>query len=181
MNTLILALAGALAAAAAGPAAATTEARVSRAKIAAIEKFINNQFVAMYPEEPYFLIGLARGVYIEGYGAVFSAEINLATGASISPFKQTITREEIQRHKEKKEARMPPLRASLSGIVTTMNGYLETLPPNEEYVLAVTLLRYPWEEAAVPHQIVMRVQRARMLEALRSNARPETAIRTQEY
>jgi hypothetical protein len=155
--------------------------RVPRSKMANMEKLINTQIAAMYPEEPYFLIGLARGTYLEGFGAVFSAEINLATGPSLSPFKQTISREEIQRHRDKKEVRLPLLRNRMTAIVSSMAATLENLPPTEEFVLSITLLRYPWEENFGPSQIVMRVQRGRLLDSARVSAKPETVIRTQEY
>lgn len=156
--------------------------RVPLAKIVNTEKLISTQLAAMYPEEPWFLIGPARGVYLIGTGAVFSAEINLATGPSLSPFKQTITREEISRHHDKKEVRVPVLRDRMYSIVGSMAAYLETMPGNEEFVLVVTLLKYPWEDTTgFPSQIIMRVPRGKLIEAQRQNARPDSVIRVQEY
>jgi hypothetical protein len=156
--------------------------RVPLTKVVNTEKLISTQFAAMYPEEPWFLIGMARGVYLTGFGVVFSAEINLATGPSLSPFKQTITKEEITRHRDKKEIRLPLLRNRMYSIVGSMASYLETIPDNEEFVLTVTLLKYPWEETTgMPSQIVMRVPRGRLMDAQRQNARPDTVIKVQEY
>jgi hypothetical protein len=59
---------------------------------------------------------------------------------------------------------------------------IETMPNNEEYVLAITLLKYPWEDTPnVPSQIVMRVARGKLLEAQRENARLDSVIKVQEY
>jgi hypothetical protein len=157
-------------------------ARITLAKVVNTEKLISTQLAAMYPEEPWFLIGPARGLYLDGMGVIFSAEINLATGPSLSPFKQTITKEEITRHHDKKEVRLPVLRQRMFLMVGSMASYLETLPNNEEFVLAVTLLKYPWEETAgMPSQIIMRVPRGKLMEAQRQNAKPDTVIRVQEY
>jgi hypothetical protein len=155
---------------------------VPLSRIVNTQKLISTQLAAMYPEEPWFLIGTARGVYLGGVGAVFSAEINLANAPSLSPFKQTITKEEVARHREKEEVRLPILRERMYLIVGSMASYLETMPSNEEFVLAVTLLKYPWEDlAGIPAQIVMRVPRSKLIEAQRQNAKPDTVIKAQEY
>lgn len=156
--------------------------RVPRGKIVNVEKLINTQIASMFPEEPYFLIGLARGTYLEGFGAVFSAEVNLATGPATSPFRPTpISKEEKDRHEEKKNARLPALRSKMYTVVGNMASYLEALPKSEEFVLSVTLLRYGWEDGTGPTQIIMRVQRARLIDAQRANAKPDSVITVQEY
>lgn len=164
------------------PVRAVEPPPVPIAKVVNTEKLISTQLAGMYPDEPFFLIGTARGMYLAGFGAVFSAEINLATGPSLSPFKQTITKEERAHHREKKEARLPLLRNRLYEIVGQMGSYLESLPPNEEFVLAVTLLRYPWEDASgMPTQIILRVPRGKLMEAQRTNAKLDSIVRLQEY
>lgn len=178
MKPLIAALVLAAALQAAGPEGP----KVPRAKVVNAEKMITTQLASLYPEEPYFLIGMTRGLYVEGFGAVFTAEINLATGPSLSPFKQTITKEEIARHRDKKEVRLPLLRTRMYSLVGAMAGYLDMLPANEELVLAVTLLRYPWEDpAGQPSQIVMRVPRARLLQAERDKTKLDAVIKVHEY
>jgi hypothetical protein len=155
---------------------------VPLSKIVNAQKLVSTQLAAMYPEEPWFLIGTARGVYLGGVGAVFSAEINLAMGPSLSPFKQTISKEEIARHREKQETRLPVLRERMYSILGSMPSYLETMPNNEEFVLAVTLLKYPWEDpAGIPSQIVMCVARGKLVDAQRQNAKPDTVVKVQEY
>lgn len=155
---------------------------VPLAKIVNAQKLISTQLAAMFPEEPWFLIGTARGVYLGGVGAVFSAEINLAMGPSLSPFRQTITREEIARHRDKQETRLPVLRERMYSILGSMTTYLDTMPNNEEFVLAVTLLKYPWEDpAGIPSQIVMRAPRGKLADTQRQNVKPDTVVKVQEY
>ncbi len=175
-------LAAALALATVLSAASAESPKVPRPRIANAEKMVNTQLAAIVPEEPYFLIGLARGAYLDGIGAVFSAEINLATGPSLSPFKQSVSKEEIQKHLDRKTERMPLLRSRMISIVGSMANYLETMPNNEEFIFAVTLLRYPWEVTdGVPTQVVMRVRRDQVLNAQRTNAKLDSVIRLQEY
>ncbi len=154
--------------------------RVPRAKVAVTEKLISIRLASLFPEEPWFLIGFARGVYLEGTGVVFSAEINLATGPSLSPFKQTITKEEIARHRVRKLERLPILRKCMQSIVAEIGPTL-ALSPTEEFVLAVTLLRYPWEDpAGMPSQIIMRAPRAKLTGSQLAE-RPDSVIKVQEY
>lgn len=158
-------------------AAGPEPAKVPRAKVANAEKMINTKLAGMYPDEPYFVIGFTRGVYLEGVGVMFSAELNLATGAMPTPFHPTITKEEIAAHREKKQARLPLLRTAMYSVLNTMGSYLEMLPPTEEVIFAVTLLRYPWEDpAAAPSQIIMRAPRAKLRQA-----KPEEVTKVQEY
>jgi len=158
-------------------------AKVSRTKIINVEKLINTQMASMVPDEPYFLIGLARGTYLEGLGVVFSVDINLATGPTVSPFRPPITKEEIARVREKKDARLPLLRTKMFAVIGSMASLLDTLPPNEELILIVTLLRYPYEDggATLPSQIVMRVPRGKLIEFQRNSTKIDTVIRAQEF
>ena len=75
---------------------AATEARISRATIVAVEKSINEKF-SEQSGDPYELEGNARGTYLEGYGALFTTELDLVnTGPlTLSPFKPTISIQEI--------------------------------------------------------------------------------------
>ena len=75
---------------------AATEPRVSRASIVAVEKSINEEF-ANKSGEPYDVLGNARGTYLEGYGALFTVELDLINTGPLTPnpFKQTITPQEI--------------------------------------------------------------------------------------
>src|SRR5260370_456257 len=56
---------------------------VKRAALIAMEKSFDQRIVRL-ADDPYLLVGDTRGVYLEGYGAVFTAEVNLANGPSLS-------------------------------------------------------------------------------------------------
>lgn len=156
--------------------------KVPRAKVANAEKLISTQLAAMYPDEPWFLLGPTRGMYLEGFGVVFTAEVNLATGPMQTPFKLEITREEIARHRDKKITRLPGFKAVMARIVGSTAMYLDTLPPSEQLVLGVTLLRYPYEDPkATPSQIIMQVDRASVVEAQKKHAPVDSLIRVVEY
>src|ERR1022692_1316563 len=78
---LALAAAGSAPAVAAPPPAPASEApRVGRNMIAAAEKNLDDRFTRLWDDNPFVVLGPTRGVYLENYGAVFTAEVNLVAG-----------------------------------------------------------------------------------------------------
>src|SRR5207248_1101505 len=80
-----------------------------RAAFVAMEQSFD-QKLKQLADDPFLLSGATRGVYLEGYGAVFTAEVNLADVPSLSPFRPTITKEDIGKIRAKKLRRFPELR-----------------------------------------------------------------------
>lgn len=174
------ALAVALAAAAA--VFAGDAPRVPRAQVANAENRISSELTAMYPDERYFLLAPARGMYVGNYGLVFMAEINLVTGPAITPFHQEVTREEIARHRDRKLSRLPKLRTELLVILGKTSAMIHLPPEAGNIVLGVTLLRYPWENAAgIPSQIVMQADWSKLVEAHKNGTPLAPIVHVSEY
>ncbi len=64
----------------AASAIASDAPRVPRTTLAAAEKSLDNRFAGLWSDNPFVMLGPTRGVYLEGYGAVFTAEVNLVAG-----------------------------------------------------------------------------------------------------
>jgi len=172
----LLALLGALLFA--GPFVSGQSPRITRADLAGIERGMDLKLERASIAEPYDLLGPTRGVYIEGYGVVFSSELNLIISANLSPFHPSFTKQEIERVHDRKAQRMPALRQHMRQLLIDAAASLENLPPNEQVVLAVTLFHYKWEDySGLPSQIVMQAQRQQLL----NNETRESAIRVQEF
>jgi hypothetical protein len=152
--------------------------RITRAALASVEKSFDGRFTRAYTLDAFDLLGTTRGVYLEGYGAVFSAELNLIMSPNISPFHQTFTKVEIARIHDRKVRQLPALKDKMREMLVASAVSLENLPPDEQVVLAVSLFHYSWEDySGLPGQIVMQAERRKLL----SNATRETAIRTVEF
>jgi hypothetical protein len=150
--------------------------RITRAALATIEKSCDGRFARSY--DSFDLLGATRGVYLEGYGAVFSTELNLFLSPNISPFHQSFTSIEKTRIHDRKVQRLPLLKQQMRELLIASAASLENLPPGEQVVLAVTLFHYSWEDySGLPSQVVMQAERQKLL----SNATRETAIRTVEF
>jgi hypothetical protein len=174
MNGLAILLAFFFAGQEAPPAA---HSRLTRAVLASVEKTCDGRLEASAPDA-FELLGSTRAVYLEGYGAVFSAEVNLIVSPNLSPFHQSFTKIEITRIHDRKVQRLPLLKQRMREMLVASAASLENLPPSEQVVLAVTLFHYSWEDySGLPNQIVIQAERQKLL----SNATRETAIRTVEF
>jgi hypothetical protein len=177
--TLALLLGGAL------WVSAADKPRVSRASIASMEKTFDRRLEGWNVDEPVMLLGTTRGVYLEGYGVVFTAEMNLLPGGTMSPFQPTIKKEQVDRVHQKKLGRLPQLREQMKAMLVASAQSLDTVPMNEQIVVGVTLFYFhSWEDVSgMPAQIVMQAQRRLLLDyALKriDSAALEAGIRTEE-
>jgi hypothetical protein len=163
---------------------AADKPRVSRASLATMEKSFDGRLEGWSVDEPVMLLGTTRGVYLEGYGAIFTAEMNLLPGATLSPFQQTIKPEQKVRVHQKKLDRLPKLRVQMKDMLVASALSLDTLPLDERVVVGVTLFHFSWEDVSgLPAQIIMQAQRRLLLDfALKriDLAAFEAGIRTEE-
>src|SRR5260370_8231041 len=84
--------------------AATESPRVTRAMLSPMEKSLDGRIQRLWEDNPLALLGFTRGVYLEGYGVVFTNEVNLVSRPpSLIPL--TFTKDQIARHRAKKQAR----------------------------------------------------------------------------
>ena len=163
-------------------AAAVDKPRVSRATLAGMEKGLDERITRLWDDSPYALLGTTRGVYLEGYGAVFTAELNLVNSMGVSPFHPTISKQDVERHHAKKLERLPQVKNLLRDALVSTAASLDTVPPDEQIVIVAFLLRYPWEDpTGIPVQIMMQGQRKKLLEARGAGASLDAAIRVTEY
>jgi hypothetical protein len=169
MQTLMLILA------AAGLLAGQT-ARPSRSEIAAMERAFDQRFARLDLERPVEVLGLTRGLYLDGYGVVFTAEINLLPAPGISPFRPSLSREEIARVREQKLKRLPQVREAMREMLLAAAQSLDRLPADEQVVLGVMLFSHPWEDAAgLPRLIRMQGRRDALL-AVALQRQPRSAL-----
>jgi len=152
--------------------------RITRAAITGLEKSFDGRIERANAPDSFYLLGPTRGVYLEGYGVVFSTELDLIVSPNLSPFHQSFTKIEIVRIHDKKLRQLPVLKQNMREMLVASAVALENLPPSEQVVLAVTLFHYSWEDSSgMPSQIVMQAERQKLL----SNATRETAFRTREF
>jgi hypothetical protein len=133
--------------------------------------------------DPFMLLGNTRGIYLEGYGAVFTAEVNLVSSNIRNPFMPAPTKFDITRLRIKKSDRLNVLKKHMREALIGAGASLDAVPPEEQIVVGVTLFYFNWEDrTGLPSQVVMSAPRKALLEANRGNGAPLTAaLRLQEF
>src|ERR1700758_4738060 len=84
----------------AASAIASDAPRVPRTTLAAAEKSLDNRFAGLWNDNPFIMLGPTRGVYLEGYGAVFTAEVNLVASPAVL-MHPVLSKEDIERYRLK--------------------------------------------------------------------------------
>ncbi len=107
---------------------------------------------------PFQVFGLTQGVYLPGFGAVFTAKVDLAASNAL-PFRRNTSLEEKAVIHNRKMKHLEVLRKEMRDMMTASAKALD-LGPNDQIVLAVRLLYQAWEDrTGLPEQLVMRADR----------------------
>ena len=140
--------------------------RVGLAAMRAMEQSFDKRVLTSSTESPFDLLGTTRGVYLDGYGAVFTAEVNLMVTTNISPFLQKIPKDYVVKVHTQKVQRVPLLKQTMREAMLAMAASLDGVPANEKIVLGVSLVYFTkWEDTTgLPSQIVMQAERQRLLD-----------------
>jgi len=153
-----------VASAAPGAVAPVEKSKVARGTLTGLEKHFDNELSRIGGTDHVDLLGLTRGLYLNDYGVVFTAEVSLIETPSVTPFRPVITDEVKKQVHQRKLEHLPLLEKAMREMVqnTAMTfgaagERLNVLAPNTQFVLAVRILYLPWENTAgLPGQIIMR-------------------------
>jgi hypothetical protein len=159
-------------AAAAALCFAAVEPRVSRATLTAVEGTINQTFTPRGPDS-YDVLGRARGTYLEGYGTLFTIELDLANAGPLdmSPFRPVMSPAEIEAIRERKLKKVPVLKETMRNILVNASGTMEGLPANERIAMEAILFNFRWEDSkGLPRRIFMSAERQKLLDARAGHA-----------
>ena len=153
---------------------AASEPVVSVASLKTVEASINDRMRSNI-NDPYDLLGPARGTYLEGYGAVFTVEMNLVlvSPLMVSPFKQTISDKELSDLHERKAKKVDGLKLIMRDIMTAASRSLPGLPPQERIVMEAFLFNYRWENSrGLPHRLVLTTTKQQLIDASNRHSTP---------
>ena len=137
-----------------------------------LEKRFDTQLASVgAPNSPIDVLGTTRGLYLDGYGAVFTTELSLIITPQVNPFRQQITKEEAASVHQRKLNRLPQLKQAMGEMMKTSALTLIQIPESQQIVVAVRLLYLPWEDTTgLPAQVMLTATRG---EALRGQFKTE--------
>jgi hypothetical protein len=129
-----------------------------------LERFFNYRLSGLVKDvdNPAELMGDTRGVQMEDYGVVFSAEVSLVLTPAITPFMQKIPPELAARIRQFRVDRLPALKAAMKEMMRSVaTATAPQVPATQQVVLAVRLYYGPWEDTTgMPKEVIMRATRA---------------------
>ena len=162
-------------------AASTEKPRFKRAALTAMELSFD-QRIKTLSDDPYLLVGPTRGVYLEGYGAVFTSEVSLSNALAPNPFRPAITKEDIVKIRAKKLERLPHLRQCMRDMLLAAAASLDEVPAGEQIVVGVSLLYRPEEDRrGMPGQILMQGVRGKLVDAKLGRTSLDDAVKSREF
>ncbi len=162
-------------------AATVVEPAITRHMLIPVEKKIDQRLETLY-DEPFLLLGMTRGLYLDKFGAVFSAELQLVSTPGLGTFGFTAPSRELTiATRAKKLQRLPVLKDAMRAQLVAAAISLDKLPADEKVVFGVSIFRRSWEDSTgLPAQIVMQGSRKDLI-AARTAAAIDAAIRVQEF
>jgi hypothetical protein len=128
--------------------------------IRTLERAFDAKIASVRPE-PMNVMGAARGLYLPGYGLVFTAELDLAmTPAAGGLFRREFSAAERTAIHDKKLAQVPVLEQLMREMVAASAQKADTMPDSERVVLAVRIWCQAFEDrTGLPNQILMAADR----------------------
>jgi hypothetical protein len=153
--------------------------KVPRGSLVPLESSFDVRITKPGQEDPFDLLGNTRGVYLDGYGLVFTTELNLIV-TPMTPFRPQITREEIQKIRLRKLAKLQVLKKAMREMMVSSAAAVDGLPANEQVVVAVTLFYYSWEDrTGLPSQILMQAPKSALVGG--PGQSPDAALQVKEF
>jgi len=154
--------------------------RVGRATLVSVEKNLDGRIRTLWDDNPYLLLGNTRGVYLENYGAVFTAEVDLVVNPT-SLMNANIKKEEIVRFHQKKLDRIPKLKNAMRDALASCATLLD-VPPDEQITIVTFVPHHGWEDmTGILTQLTFQATRKALLDAQRGGpAALEAAVRVNE-
>jgi hypothetical protein len=144
---------------AAGAAVVTGAAPVSRSELQTLEKRMDARIQSFNIDDPILLLGNTRAFYLEGYGTLFTCEVNLSP-VMLGPFLPKLPPEARVRIHNKKTTRLPVLKQMMQELMVEYAVALDNLPAQEKIGVGVSLFHFSQEDhTGLPLQILMEAPR----------------------
>ena len=151
-------------------AAATAGPRVSGNTLKAVETSLDQRVKSLWEDNPFSIIRPTRGIYLDGYGAVFTVDVSpvLSTTSMMHP---TVTKDEVVKAHKVRGERIEQLRTAMRAAVADAAVSLDPVPADEQVTLVVYLQHHEWEDiSGMPGQLTFRGKKKALLDAKRAGA-----------
>ena len=164
----------------AGIGFAAADAIVPTRATAAVEDAVNDKLRAPGADQ-YDLLGTARCTYLNGYGALITAELQLVYTSGVNPFRPAYTPQEIAALRDRKLKKLPVLKDAMRSLMASSAATLDSLPLNQKVAFEARLWRFRWEDSkGIPERIFMSAEKSKLLSAQGNAAALAAAVEEHE-
>jgi hypothetical protein len=132
-------------------------ARIPQGMLANLEQIVDGRLLELDPKDPIDMLGSTRGLYLPGYGTVFTTQVSLVVSPGNFPIaRPTFTPEIRESVHQRKIAQLPKLEGLMKEMVKITALTLVPMPDDQKVVMAVRLRYLPDEDTTgLPSQIVV--------------------------
>ena len=149
-------------------AIAASAPRVSANVLKVVELSLDDRIKSLWPDNPFPIIRSTRGLYLDGYGAVFTADVSpvLSTTSMMHP---TVTKDEVVKAHKVRGERIAQFKQAMQLAVADAAASLDPVPPDEQITLVVVLAHHDWEDVSgMPGQMTFRGKKKALIDAKRA-------------
>jgi hypothetical protein len=154
----------------------TAPVRVSLASLATLARGFDRNFRMFAVTDPIDVLGNTRGIYLDGYGAVFTTELSPIYTPGLSPFQPNISEQDKAKVRQRKLARLPVVEHLMNSMLQSAAKDLAAVPDDQQVVVIVNFVYLPYEDTSgLPGQMVVKAPR----QAILSGAQIEAKVSNQ--
>ena len=149
----------------------TAPARVTLASLATLARSFDRDFRTFALTDPIDVLGNTRGVYLDGFGAVFTTELSPIYTPGLSPFRPNISDKDKAQVRQRKLARLPVVERLMNSMLQSAAKELATVPEDQQIVVMVNFVYLPYEDTTgLPGQLVVQATRSAILSGAQIDA-----------
>jgi hypothetical protein len=130
--------------------------------LTALEKDLDNRIAATGGADPCIVLSGTRGLYVTGFGAVFTSDVDLINSPAIGIFQTSMPVDRKADTHKRKLAHLGLLQSSMREMLVALaqSASLKSMAATDQIVVGVRLMYRPWEDTSgLPGQILMRADR----------------------
>lgn len=142
----------------------TAPVRVSLATLATLSRGFDRELRMFAVTDPIDVLGDTRGIYLDGYGAVFTTELSPIYTPGLSPFQPNISEQYKAKVRQRKLARLPVVERLMNSMLQAAAKDLAAVPDDQQIVVIVNFAYLPYEDTSgLPGQMVVKATRRAIL------------------
>jgi hypothetical protein len=141
----------------------TAPPRVTLTSLAGLARGFDRSFRMYAVTDPIDVLGNTRGIYLDGFGAVFTTELSPVFTPGLSPFQPNISQQDKEKVRQRKLARLPVVERLMNSMLQSAAKDL-AVPDDQQIVVAVNFVYLPYEDTSgLPGQMVVKATRHAIL------------------